>query len=78
MLIIKRAYTKHVGEGDGGFYKLFKKKKKIECIELSISWPSNFSKKNSLPLPSILGFCLRLDCGSILGVVFTVIFNALK
>ena len=28
MLIIKRAYTKHVGEGDGGFYKLFKKKKK--------------------------------------------------
>ena len=27
MLIIKTAYTKHVGEGDGGFYKLFKKKK---------------------------------------------------
>ena len=57
-----------VGGGVGGFYKFFKKYLVAqETVGLNNSWPSNFLKNISWPLPSSLVPYLRLACSSISG-----------
>ena len=70
---------KYVMEGRG-LYNFFKNHFVAQgTVELNISWPSNFFKKDSWPLQLILVLHLSLDYRNVLSwVVFKEIFKALK
>ena len=59
-LVIKGAYIKYVGERAGGYYKFCERKYVAqETIDLNISWPSNFFRKNFMAPPINFNFLFQ-------------------